>query len=38
MATSIDAQYSPRPRGILGSRLCQETPLKNEFDLIEAKC
>jgi hypothetical protein len=24
-------------RGILGSRLCQEVPFKDEFDLIEAK-
>ena len=38
MATSIRAQCSARLRGILGSRLCQEAPFKDEFDLIEAKC
>ena len=38
MATSMRAQYSARLRGILGSRLCQEPPFEDEFDLIEAKC
>ena len=38
MATYIKAQCSTRPRGILGSRLCEDGPLKDEFDLIEAKC
>ena len=38
MATSIKAQYSPRPRGILENKLCQEAPVENEFYLIEAKC
>ena len=38
MDTSIKAQCSARMRGILGSRLCQEAPFEDEFDLIEAKC
>ena len=38
MATSIRAQCNARPRGFLGSRLCQEAPFEDEFDLIEAKC
>ena len=38
MDTSIKAQCSARMRGIPGSRLCQEAPLEDEFDLIEAKC
>ena len=38
MATSIRAQCNTRLRGILGSRLYQEAPLEDEFDLIEAKC
>ena len=25
-------------KGILGKKLCQEAPFKDEFDLIEAKC
>ena len=37
MATSIRAQCNARLRGILGSRLCQEAPFEDEFDLIEAK-
>ena len=38
MATSIKAQCSTRPGGILGSTMCQEAPFEDEFDLIEAKC
>jgi hypothetical protein len=38
MTTSMKAQCCPRPRGILGSRLCQEGPLENAFDFIDAKC
>ena len=38
MATCIRAQCSARLRGILGSRLCQEAPFEDEFDLIEATC
>ena len=37
MTTPIKAQYSVRPGRILGSRMCEEAPLKDEFDLIEAK-
>ena len=37
MTTSIRAQCSARPRGILGSRLYQAAPVKDEIDLIEAK-
>ena len=33
----IMAQCSARLRGILGSRLCQEAPFEDKFDLIEAK-
>ena len=38
MATFIEAQCSTWPGGILGSRMCQEAPLEDEFDLIEVKC
>ena len=38
MATSIKAQCSTKPRGILRSRMCQEGPFEDEFDLIQAKC
>ena len=37
MDTSIRAQCSARMRRILGSRLCQEAPFEDEFDLIKAK-
>jgi hypothetical protein len=36
MTTSIRTQYNARMRGILGSRLCQEAPFDDEFDLIQA--
>ena len=38
LATSIRVLCSVRLRGILESRLCQESPLEDEFDIIEAKC
>ena len=38
MDTYIISQCSARLRGILGSRLSQETSLHDEFDLIETKC
>ena len=37
LTTSIGTKCSARLRGILGSRLCQEAPFEDEFDLIEAK-
>ena len=38
MTTFFRAQCSARLRGILGSRLYQETPFEDEFDLIGANC
>ena len=38
MATSIKIEYSIRRGGIPGSRMCQEAPLEDKFDLIEVKC
>jgi hypothetical protein len=38
MDTYIIAYCSDRLSGILGSRMCQETSLYDEFDLIETKC
>jgi len=37
LTTSIRTKCSARMRVILGSRLCQEAPFEDEFDLIEAK-
>jgi hypothetical protein len=37
MATSIKTQCNARPVGILENRKCQKVPLKDEFDIIEAK-
>ena len=37
LTTSIRTKCSARERRILGSRLCQNAPFENEFDLIEAK-
>ena len=38
MDAYIIAYCSARLSGILGSRMCQETSLHDEFDLIETKC
>ena len=38
MDTYIIAYCSARLSEILGSRMCQETSLHDEFDLIETKC
>ena len=37
MTTSMKAQCSIRPKKNIGSRMCKEAPLKNEFDLIDVK-
>ena len=37
MTISIRTQCSARMKGFLGSKLCQEAPFDDEFDLIEAK-
>jgi hypothetical protein len=38
VATSIKAKYGSKLGGILGNGMCQEGPLKDNFDYIEAKC
>jgi hypothetical protein len=37
LTTSIRIKCSARMRRILGSRLCLEAPLEDEYDLIKAK-